>query len=144
METHILKTIEQELSRYGKLDRRTFLKLAAISGLTITSVREAKAASNAKGKIVIIGVRYDPASLIDLEKAEITSIHIIAKTKKIRFLLFICFTTNSFALSTHAILSQGNTDRNIYQTLPTLVQKSFFIIPLYKNPISKYNQTNHT
>ena len=55
METHILKTIEQELSRYGKLDRRTFLKLAAISGLTITSVREAKAASNAKGKIVIIG-----------------------------------------------------------------------------------------
>lgn len=55
METHILKTIEQELSKYGKLDRRTFLKLAAISGLTLTSVREAKAASNAKGKIVIIG-----------------------------------------------------------------------------------------
>ena len=55
METHILKTIEKELSRYGKLNRRTFLKLAAINGLTITSVREAKAASNAKGKIVIIG-----------------------------------------------------------------------------------------
>lgn len=56
METHILKTIEQELSRYGKLDRRTFLKLAAISGLTITSVREAKAASNAKGKLSLLEV----------------------------------------------------------------------------------------
>ena len=55
MNKHVFTDLEKEINRIGHLNRRDFMKLAAIVGLTFSSAQESKAASNARGKIVIIG-----------------------------------------------------------------------------------------